>query len=92
MLLPTSRVLKPVLNSKVQRSTSMLDFSHPFFRPTWRRWVVVVLCLGMALFDFLNQNIFWAVVFGGLGSVALWMLFFDQATLKKLNDDQDNLE
>jgi hypothetical protein len=46
----------------------------------------------MALFDFLNQNIFWAVVFGGLGSVALWMLFFDQATLKKLNDDQDNLE
>jgi len=53
----------------------MFDLNHPFFRPLWLRVVVVVLCIGWALFEFATNSPFWGTLFGGLGVYAVWGLF-----------------
>lgn len=51
-----------------------LDPEHPFFRPLWRRIVVVALCLGWAVFEIVSGSPFWAILFGAAGVYAAWQL------------------
>ena len=46
-----------------------------FFRPLWRRVVLLVVCFGWAAFEFLAGAPFWGIIFGSLGGYALWQLF-----------------
>ena len=46
-----------------------------FFRPLWRRVVLLLVCFGWAAFEFLTGAPFWGVIFGSLGGYALWQLF-----------------
>lgn len=54
-----------------------LDTDHPFFRPVWVRILVVAVCLGWAVLEFVTGAPFWGVIFGGLGAYAVWGFFFD---------------
>ena len=46
-----------------------IDVQHPFFIPMYRRVLVVVFCLGWAVFEFVggSGSPFWGILFGGMG-------------------------
>ena len=72
------------------RRQGLLEVRHPFFRPPWRRAVVTGLCLFWALFEILNGQVFWAILFGACGLYLLWQFFvkFDPADYEE-NPDSD---
>ena len=51
-----------------------LDRDDPFFRQTWRRWVVSLLPIGWGLFEFWAGGPFWGILFLAAGLYALWEL------------------
>ena len=54
----------------------MFDFSHPFFRPLWRRVLIAAFCFGWAGFEILVAGSpVWALVFGGLGALGAYNFF-----------------
>lgn len=53
----------------------MWGFQHPWFRPLWRRVLVVAVCLGWGLFELISGAPFWAILFLAMGAVAIWELF-----------------
>ncbi len=55
----------------------LFDLDHPFFIPLWRRVLIVVACLGWALFEFLAASPFWGMLFGAIGLYAGWHFFFN---------------
>ena len=67
----------------------MFDFSHPFFRPLWRRILIVAVALGWALFEAVTGNPGWAVVFGALGAVALWGLLIAYDRRQSAKEDRE---
>lgn len=52
-----------------------LDLRHPWFRPLWRRVLVVAICLGWAAFELAGGAPFWAILFGAAGLYAAWSFF-----------------
>lgn len=54
-----------------------LDLQQDFFRPMWRRFAVVIVCLGWAIVEFSTNAPFWGILFGGVGLYITWQLFFD---------------
>ena len=54
----------------------MLDLSHPFFDPLWRRIVIAVLLDGWAIYEFATLELFWGILFGALGIYCTWHFFF----------------
>lgn len=51
----------------------MLDPDEPFFRPVWRRYAVVLVSLGWAVFEASNGNTLWALFFAGIGIYTAWV-------------------
>jgi hypothetical protein len=51
-----------------------LDPNHPFFRPVWRRWATGLLPLIWGGVELFTGNPGWAILFGGAGAYALYML------------------
>lgn len=56
---------------------SLIDLHHPFFRPVWRRWALVIVLAVWALLETLAANTFWAVLAGGLCAYAVYVFIFD---------------
>lgn len=56
---------------------NFFDMNHPFFKPLWIRVLVVSLCVGWAVFEFIGGSPFWGVLFLGMGGIAFWGLFVD---------------
>ncbi|GAB4389824.1 hypothetical protein [Albidovulum sp.] len=54
---------------------ALIDPGHPFFRPLWRRVLVVGLALGWALVEAATGSPGWAVMFGAAGIYAALALF-----------------
>lgn len=52
----------------------LIDASHPFFRPLWRRIAVVAACLGWALIEIITGSPGWAMLFGAAGLYAAYVL------------------
>jgi hypothetical protein len=52
----------------------MLDPDAPFFAARWRRWAVVVVCLGWAAVEAARGETVWAGGFAVAGFYALWAL------------------
>ncbi len=67
----------------------MFDFSHPFFRPLWRRIVIVAVALGWALFEAVTGSPGWALIFGALGAVALWGLLIAYEGPRSAKEDRE---
>lgn len=53
----------------------LFDLHQDFFRPLWRRILIVALCLGWGLFEFANGILVWGILFSGLGVYAVWQFF-----------------
>ena len=51
------------------------DVQHPFFRPLWRRLLVVALCLGWATFELRHGATIWAAIFAAIGAYLAWQFF-----------------
>ena len=52
----------------------LIDPSHPFYRPLWRRVLIVAVCLGWAVVEGVTSEPFWALLVGAVGIYAAWML------------------
>jgi hypothetical protein len=76
----------------------LIDPNHPFYRPLWRRVLIVAACLGWAVVEASTRQPFWAVIVGGMGIYAGWMLLlnFDpkppEEPAATVVDDDDNDE
>lgn len=46
-----------------------------FFRPLWRRIVVVAICVVWGFWELSNGETFWALMSGALGLYCVWELF-----------------
>lgn len=53
----------------------LFDLRHPFFRPLWRRVAVTAVCVVWAVVELMGGNVFWAILFGGLGGLCAWEFF-----------------
>jgi hypothetical protein len=70
----------------------IFGLEHPFFAPLWRRVAVVLVCIGWAMFEFVEGSPFWGMLFGGLGIYCGWKLFFafdPEAVAKKEEPDRE---
>ena len=52
-----------------------LDNRHPFFRPLWRRVLVVLACLVWGALEFAIGTPFWGTIAIGLALYGVWALF-----------------
>lgn len=55
------------------------DNEHPFFRPLWRRVVVLAVCLAWAVVEFVSGSTGWGLVALAFGAYAVWQLFIRYA-------------
>ncbi len=53
-----------------------LDADHPFFAKVWVRWITVLICAGMAAFEFTTGSSGWGVLFVGAGAWAFYVLIY----------------
>ncbi|MEN3791393.1 hypothetical protein [Fulvimarina sp. MAC3] len=52
----------------------MFDTSSPWLRPLWRRLLITAITLAWGIFEAVNGNTFWALVFLGSGAWLAWSL------------------
>jgi len=55
----------------------ILDVQHPFFKPMYRRILVVALCLGWGAFEFNGGYPGWGMLFVAVGIYCGWIFFFN---------------
>lgn len=55
----------------------MDEKSRRFFRPVWRRILVIALLAVWTTVEWLSSNPFWAVLTTGALGISLWMFVFD---------------
>ncbi|SDG73516.1 hypothetical protein [Pelagibacterium luteolum] len=49
--------------------------NHPWLRPVWRRALVVAIPAAMAVWDLVNANYGWALLFGGMTAYGIYTFF-----------------
>lgn len=52
----------------------LIDPTHPLYKPLWVRVLIVAVCFGWAIVEAFGPQPFWAVLAGGLGAYAAWVL------------------
>jgi len=48
------------------------DLAIPFFLPVWRRILAAVVPILWAMVEFSGGEVFWGLIFLGLGGIATW--------------------
>lgn len=56
----------------------MLDPDHPMFRRAWVRWATSLLPLAWGALELSWGNPFWAIIFGGAGAYAGYVLILQK--------------
>lgn len=54
----------------------LIDPSHPFFRPAWRRYLIVAAPFLWAFVEEGQGNRIWALLFAAIGGYLAWHLIF----------------
>ena len=69
----------------------LFEVRHPFFRPLWRRVVVVAICAAWGLVELSGGNTFWVVLFWGIGAICAWEFFvvYDAANYTEAEAEAD---
>lgn len=52
----------------------LVDPSHPFFQPAWRRWLLVALPFAWAFVEMYHGSTIWAYLSAGIGGYLAWNL------------------
>ncbi|WAP66756.1 hypothetical protein [Jiella pelagia] len=52
----------------------MFDSKHPWFRPLWRRLLILAIAGGWGVFELVTGNPGWALIFLALAGWVLWSL------------------
>lgn len=52
------------------------DTRHPFYRPLWRRVLIVAVCLVWGAVEFWYEAPFWGTIALGLGAYAAWTFLY----------------
>ncbi len=52
----------------------LIDTSHPMYRPLWVRLLIVGFCAAWTVVEFINHQIFWATVVGGIAVYSAYVL------------------
>ena len=52
-----------------------LDTEHPMLRPLWVRLLLVAICLGWAVLEFVTGSPGWGILFLALAGYAAWGFF-----------------
>jgi len=52
----------------------LIDPNHPFFKPAWRRYLVVAAPFVWAGVEQVNGNPGWALIFAAIGGFLAWEL------------------
>jgi hypothetical protein len=52
----------------------LIDPSHPFFRPAWRRYLLVAAPFAWAGVEQSQGNTIWAFIFAAIGGYLAWHL------------------
>lgn len=52
----------------------LIDPSHPFYRPAWRRYVLTLAPFAWAPVEWSGGNTFWAYLFAAIGGFLAWHL------------------
>jgi hypothetical protein len=55
----------------------LFDVQHPFFKPMYRRILVVVICLAWGFFELASGQPAWAMFFIATGIYTGWVFFFN---------------
>lgn len=53
-----------------------IDTSHPIYRPLWARLLIVGFTTAWAVIEFINHEIFWATVVGGIAAYSAYVLLY----------------
>ncbi|WP_416064385.1 hypothetical protein ACK9YZ_15335 [Rhizobium sp. ZK1] len=54
----------------------LIDPNHPTYRHLWVRVLIVVVCFGWAIFEFIGGDPFWGMLAGGAGAYSFYMLIW----------------
>lgn len=54
----------------------LIDPTHPFYKPAWRRYVIVIVCFAWAGVEMSQGHTFWAYLFAGVGGYVAYHLIF----------------
>lgn len=54
----------------------LIDPNHPAYRHLWVRIVIVVVCVGWGIFEFIGGDPFWGVLALGAGVYSFYMLIW----------------
>jgi len=60
-----------------KKNRGLFDLQVDFFLPVWRRYALIAVCAIWSVLEFATAAPFWGIIFGGLGVIAVWQLFFD---------------
>jgi len=52
----------------------LIDTNHPMYRPLWVRLLIVGVCAGWAVLEFVNNEPFWMTVVGGIALYSAYVL------------------
>ena len=55
----------------------MRDNEHPFFRPLWRRVLVVAICIGWAIVEFSANAPTWGYIALAIAAYGVWQFFIN---------------
>ena len=64
----------------------MIDASHSWFKPLWRRVLISILCIGWSGFELYTGNSGWAMLFFAMG---VWALFLHRGKNAERGDPAD---
>lgn len=54
----------------------LIDPTHPFFQPAWRRWVLVAIPFAWAFVEIYHGSEIWAYLSAGIGGYLAWNLIW----------------
>lgn len=60
-----------------KRRPNALELRHPFFRPLWRRIVLIAVLAGWTVVEATAGNAVWAFLMAGIGVYSTYVFFFD---------------
>ena len=72
----------PKLQERLSMMMKFIDPDHPFYKPLWRRLVIVALCIAWTAFEFWHGEQTWGMIFLAVSAytACVLIIFFKPKT------------